>query len=98
MNFTKIVKPDLDSPCRELSNGGLGIVVTLLACQKIDFFVFFSLIGNPAVCHHICRSAGITKEPGHVLYTDNWCTGIKLCKEFFAQYGWLDSCWDCHSY
>ena len=31
MNFTKIVKADLDSPCRELSNGGLGIVVALLA-------------------------------------------------------------------
>ena len=32
MNFTKIVKADLDSPRRdrELSNGGLGIVVTLL--------------------------------------------------------------------
>ena len=30
MNFTKIVKADLDSPRRELSNGGLGIVVILL--------------------------------------------------------------------
>ena len=30
MNFTKIVNADLDSPRRELSNGDLGIVVTLL--------------------------------------------------------------------
>ena len=30
MNFTKIVKADFDSHRRELSNGGLGIVVTLL--------------------------------------------------------------------
>ena len=27
MNFTKIVKAGLDSPCGELSNGGLRIVV-----------------------------------------------------------------------
>ena len=30
MNFTEIAKADLDSPRRELSNSGLGIVVTLL--------------------------------------------------------------------
>ena len=29
MNFTKIDQADLDSPCQELSNGGLGIVVAL---------------------------------------------------------------------
>ena len=40
------------------------------------------------ICHRLCRSAGITKERGHVLYTDNWYTGIKLCKEFFERYGW----------
>ena len=32
MNFTKIAKADLESPCRELSNSGLGIVVALLVC------------------------------------------------------------------
>ena len=36
----------------------------------------------------LCRSAGITKERGHVLYTENWYTGIKLCKDFFERYGW----------
>ena len=30
MDFTKITKADLNSPRRELSNGGLGIVVNLL--------------------------------------------------------------------
>ena len=28
---------DLDSPCQELSNGGLGIVITLLVHWKIIF-------------------------------------------------------------
>ena len=28
---------DLNSPRRELSNGGLGIVVALLVCWQIDF-------------------------------------------------------------
>ena len=28
---------NLNSPHRELSNGGLGIVVTLLVCRQIDF-------------------------------------------------------------
>ena len=30
MNFTKIVKVDLDSPRQGLSNGGLAIVATVL--------------------------------------------------------------------
>ena len=33
MNFTKIVKADLDFPRQELSHGGLGIVLTLLVRQ-----------------------------------------------------------------
>ena len=37
MNFTKIVPEDLNSPRRELSNGGLEIVVALLVCWQIDF-------------------------------------------------------------
>ena len=37
MTFTKIDKKDLDSPRQELSNGGLGIVATLLLCWQIDF-------------------------------------------------------------
>ena len=37
MNFTKIVKTYLDSPRRELSNGGLGIVVALLVFPAVDF-------------------------------------------------------------
>ena len=41
-----------------------------------------------AICHRLCQESGITNERGHVLYTDNWYTGIKLCKEFFEEYGW----------
>ena len=48
MAFTKMDKAGLDSPCRELSNGGLGIVVALLVRWQIVFRVF--LLGcNPAV-------------------------------------------------
>ena len=41
-----------------------------------------------AICHRLCREAGITGKRVHVLYTDNWYTGIKLCQEFFEDYGW----------
>ena len=34
MNFTKIVRADLDSPCQELSNDGLGIVVALTVFRQ----------------------------------------------------------------
>ena len=39
----------MESPRRELSNGGLRIVATLLVCWQIGFFVCVLLIGNPAV-------------------------------------------------
>ena len=45
-NFIKIVKVDLDSSCRELSNGGLGIAVDLL------FFSGINLIHHIARKHH----------------------------------------------
>ena len=35
--FTKLYQADLDSPCQELSNSGLGIVITLLVRRQIDF-------------------------------------------------------------
>ena len=34
-----MVKADLGSPCRELSNGGLESVVTLLVRWQIDFLL-----------------------------------------------------------
>ena len=37
MNFTKILETDLDSPCRDLSNGGLGIFLALLVCWGVIF-------------------------------------------------------------
>ena len=36
MGETKLDPRDLDFPCRELSNGGLGIVVAILACWQIN--------------------------------------------------------------
>ena len=49
MSFTKLDQAGLDSPRQEFSNGGLGIVVALLVCLGIDFFVCVLLIDNPAV-------------------------------------------------
>ena len=37
MDHTTMKPTYLDSPCRELSNGGLGIIVTLLVHRGIDF-------------------------------------------------------------
>ena len=45
MKITKIVKADLDSPRREVSNGGLKSVVTLLVRWQIDFLS--ARIGRP---------------------------------------------------
>ena len=33
--FTKLDQADLISPCQELSNGGLGFVVSLLVCWQM---------------------------------------------------------------
>ena len=41
MNVTKIVKTELDAPCRELSDGGLGRVVALTVCPAIDVVSFY---------------------------------------------------------
>ena len=35
--FTKIYQADFDFHCQELSNGGLGVVVALLASSGINF-------------------------------------------------------------
>ena len=48
MDDTKPYPEDLDSPCRELSNGGLGLVVALLVCPGINFRVF--LLGVQSSC------------------------------------------------
>ena len=45
MTFTKIDPADLDSPCRELSNGGLKSIVTLLVRWQINFLS--ARIGRP---------------------------------------------------
>ena len=45
IHFTKVYPKYLDFPCRELSNGGLGIIVTLLFFSEIDFVCVY--IGDP---------------------------------------------------
>ena len=37
MDHTKIDQADQDSPCRELFNGGLGIITALTVRCQIDF-------------------------------------------------------------
>ena len=49
MTFIKLDQADLDSPCREISNGGLKIAVALLVRWKNFFFVGSDLTFNPAV-------------------------------------------------
>ena len=49
MTFIKLDQADLDSPCRELSNGGLKFVVVLLVCWQINFLSAQTLTLNPAV-------------------------------------------------
>ena len=54
MNDTKVDPEDLDSPRRELSNGGLGIIVVLLVRPRINFScVFTGGPSNPAVHTYI---------------------------------------------
>ena len=48
MDHTKLDQAHLDSPRRELSNGGLGFVVALLVCWQI-IFVCVHWGSNPAV-------------------------------------------------
>ena len=49
MDFTNIDQEDLDSPRRELSNGGLGVVVTLTVFFENCFFVGSYWTSYPAV-------------------------------------------------
>ena len=46
--ISKIVKADLNSPCRELSKRGLGIIVALSVFSGIIFRVF--LLGVQSSC------------------------------------------------
>ena len=57
MDFTKIAKADLDSPCQELSNSGLRFFVALLVFWELIFVCFYRAI-NPAG-----RSFVILKAP-----------------------------------
>ena len=54
INFTKIYQADLKSPRRELSNGGLGIVVALLVRQGIALLCVLG-VHNLAVLLFIFR-------------------------------------------
>ena len=50
MTFTKLDQADLDFPCRELFNGGLGIVVALTGFSGIVLCVF--ILGGQYSCRH----------------------------------------------
>ena len=62
----------LDSPCRELSSGGLGITANLLICWGIEFSCVFigGPISNPAVInftstsltYHDSKSSPISRQ------------------------------------
>ena len=81
---------DLDSPRRDLSNGGLRIVVALLLCQGIDFLCAYTLPRARGKCHMVFGN-GLSKtlmvalpsqlEPSRsgrllcrALTTDNLCS------------------------
>ena len=49
MTFIKIVKPDLDSLCQELSNGDLGIAIALSVFPATDFLCIST--GDPIQLH-----------------------------------------------
>ena len=70
-DFTKVVKAGLDSPRRELSNGGLGIVVALSVfpaikcvcvggCGWVGVWVGVYWVSNPAVLAEIFNSLWLT--------------------------------------
>ena len=64
MDFTKIDKADLNSPRRELSNGGLKSVVTLLVCWKFIFLSAQTLTLNSAVEYYLSLSPQKVSRPG----------------------------------
>ena len=51
VDFTKIYQADLDSPCQEFSNGGLGFVVDLLIFLVIDVSCVFYWGSNPTAAN-----------------------------------------------
>ena len=40
------------------------------------------------ICADLAKQAGIDKERGRVLYTDNYYTSLKLARYFFEEFGW----------
>ena len=76
MNHTKIDTADIDSRRRELSAGGLGIVVALLVCRGIDFSCVstggpIQLYTNPSLC-----SKSKDDEISSVVARHRWSVGI----------------------
>ena len=51
INYTKLYTAYMDSPPQEISNGGLGIVVTFMIFSG-TFFMCFYWGSNPAVGSH----------------------------------------------
>ena len=65
---TTIYPEDLTSPRQEFSNGGLGIVVTLLVRRGIVFCVFL-LGSNPAIFHVLLtqQSSSLKRRRGIIV-------------------------------
>ena len=72
MTVMKVDQADLDSPCQELSNGGLGIVAALLVCWTI-IFVGSYWTSNPAVGVQPVNEWALTKLPYEDLASCSVC-------------------------
>ena len=61
MSFTKMVKRYFDSLRRELSNGGLGIVVAFLVFPEMDFYLLMLDVQSSCMVEKECVVKTVTK-------------------------------------
>ena len=40
------------------------------------------------ICADLAKQANIHNQKGHILYTDNYYTSVKLARYFFEEFGW----------
>ena len=76
INFTIIYHEDLDSPHQELSNGGLGVVVTLLVCWQIDVLSDYTW-GSIQLYIYICHRLILLKSNYQIWQVHFCCLVIK---------------------
>ena len=94
MDHIKYVdQADLNSPRRELSNRGLGIVVTLLVFFQTDFLGCVSLTFNPAVSSRtLVNSACCKSEVSVCHYTKLWQSSMKSVENLVAVATYVVNC------